>query len=442
VRQFYDDDLEVAIRSKTCYVRNLERDDLLTEYRDSSLYTISIPVCERGKSKKSSHPPKVVSSTHSKLELLHMDLCGPIRVTSINGKKYILMIVDDYSRLTWVYFLHTEDENPEIIKNFIAGDQLNFNAKVCKIRTDNDYEAPHIVSTSKEQTSPISLNKADEFYQEDSAKLDGNTLLTPYVALYFSEVESSTNIDPSNMHELHQEEGIDFEESSARVTRLEAEVYVSQHDGFVNQDFPDHVYRLKKNYTVSNKLHEHEHLEFDKVAQALEISKLKRRVKKLENKNKVRVLKLKSLQKVGTSQRVETFDDTVMDDESNQGRMIAEMDQGDGRIIDELDKDDDVALMDDKEEDKKEEEAKVLRMINMPEDEPAEVHEVVDVVTTTKLITEVVTAANETITAASTIISAAEPQVHVATITAAPAKGSSVDEQLVNTSLQVVHEDG
>ncbi|GJY26096.1 integrase, catalytic region, zinc finger, CCHC-type containing protein [Tanacetum coccineum] len=56
--------------------------------------------CERGKSKKASHPPKLVPSSHSKLELLHIDLCGPIRVASINRKKYILVIVDDYSRFT------------------------------------------------------------------------------------------------------------------------------------------------------------------------------------------------------------------------------------------------------------------------------------------------------------------------------------------------------
>nr|GEU67013.1 hypothetical protein [Tanacetum cinerariifolium] len=64
-------------------------------------------------------------------------------------------------------------------------------------------------------------------------------------------------------------------------------------------------------------------------------------VKKMEKRNKVRVLKLRRLQKVGTSQRVETSDDTIMDDESNQERMIAEIDQ-----------DDAVVLMDDKEEDK------------------------------------------------------------------------------------------
>nr|GEV17377.1 hypothetical protein [Tanacetum cinerariifolium] len=121
-----------------------------------------------------------------------------------------------------------------------------------------------------------------------------------------------------------------------------------------------------------------------------------RRVKKLEKANKVKVLKLRRLKKVGTSQRINSSDDTVMEDASNQGRMI-----------DALDSDAGVALMDDKEAKKKAEEAK--------EDEP-EVQEVVDVVTTAKLITEVVTAtsesviaASELVTAASTTIAAAEP---------------------------------
>nr|GEZ97971.1 hypothetical protein [Tanacetum cinerariifolium] len=148
-----------------------------------------------------------------------------------------------------------------------------------------------------------------------------------------------------------------------------------------------------------------EHLEYDKVAQALEITKLKRRVKKLEKANKVRVLKLRRLQKVGTSQRVDTSDDTMIDDESNQGRMI-----------DEMDKDDVVVLMDEK--------RWIKRFLSMQEDEsePAEVQEVVDVVTTAKLITEVVTAASETVTAASATIPIDEPQVPAATLTAAPAR--------------------
>ncbi|GJX46506.1 gag-pol polyprotein [Tanacetum coccineum] len=96
--------------------------------------------CEWGKSKKASHPSKLVPSSDSKLELLHMDLCGPIRVASINGKKYILVIVDDYSRFTWVYFLRSKGEIPKIIKKFIAQVQLNYDTKIHKIRTDNGIE--------------------------------------------------------------------------------------------------------------------------------------------------------------------------------------------------------------------------------------------------------------------------------------------------------------
>nr|GEV49756.1 hypothetical protein [Tanacetum cinerariifolium] len=69
-----------------------------------------------------------------------------------------------------------------------------------------------------------------------------------------------------------------------------------------------------------------EHLKYDKVARALEIKKFKKRVKKLEKGNKVKVLKLRRLRKVGTSQRIKTSDDTVMEDASNQGRMIDALD--------------------------------------------------------------------------------------------------------------------
>ncbi|GKB70816.1 retrovirus-related pol polyprotein from transposon TNT 1-94 [Tanacetum coccineum] len=196
VRQYCDGNLEVAFRSKTCYVHNLEGDDFLTGRRESNLYTISIsdmaassPVClmsketstkswlwhrrlshlnfgtindltrldlvdglpkfkyekdfvllVKGEKARKLSSPKLVPSDHSKLELLHMDLCGPMRVASINGKKYILVIVDDFSRYTWVYFLRSKDETLEIIKKFITQAQLNYKAKVCKIRTDNGTE--------------------------------------------------------------------------------------------------------------------------------------------------------------------------------------------------------------------------------------------------------------------------------------------------------------
>ncbi|GKB95243.1 retrovirus-related pol polyprotein from transposon TNT 1-94 [Tanacetum coccineum] len=66
--------------------------------------------CAMGKSKKQSHKPKSEDTNQEKLYLLHMDLCGPMRFASVNGKKYILVIVDDYSRFTWVKFLASKDE--------------------------------------------------------------------------------------------------------------------------------------------------------------------------------------------------------------------------------------------------------------------------------------------------------------------------------------------
>ncbi|GKB39703.1 retrovirus-related pol polyprotein from transposon TNT 1-94 [Tanacetum coccineum] len=167
VGQFCNSNLEVAFRQHTCFIRNLEGVDLLTRSRGNNLYTISLgdmmassPICllskasktkswlwhrrlshlnfgainhlarhglvrglpklkfekdhlcsacAMGKSKKKPHKPKSEDTNQEKLYLLHMDLCGPMRVASVNGKKYILVIVDDYSRFTWVKFLRTDN---------------------------------------------------------------------------------------------------------------------------------------------------------------------------------------------------------------------------------------------------------------------------------------------------------------------------------------------
>nr|GEW05246.1 integrase, catalytic region, zinc finger, CCHC-type, peptidase aspartic, catalytic [Tanacetum cinerariifolium] len=176
VGQFCDSDLEVAFRQHTCFIRNLDGFDLLTGSRGNNLYTLSLqdmvassPICllakalktkswlwhrhlshlnfgainhlarqglVRGlpklkfekdhlcsacamdKSKKKSHKPKSEDTNQEKQHLLHMDLCGLMRVESVNGKKHILIIVDDYSRFTWVKCLRSKDEAPDfIIKN-------------------------------------------------------------------------------------------------------------------------------------------------------------------------------------------------------------------------------------------------------------------------------------------------------------------------------------
>nr|GEY06915.1 hypothetical protein [Tanacetum cinerariifolium] len=102
--------------------------------------TLLCPSCEQGKSKRASHPPKPVPNLRQRLHLLHMDLCGPMRITSINGKRYVLMIVDDYSRYTWVHFLRSKDEAPEVIITFLKRITVLLQSPVIIIRTDNDTE--------------------------------------------------------------------------------------------------------------------------------------------------------------------------------------------------------------------------------------------------------------------------------------------------------------
>ncbi|GJU85850.1 retrovirus-related pol polyprotein from transposon TNT 1-94 [Tanacetum coccineum] len=75
--------------------------------------------CQLEKSKKHTHTPKTENTNLEVLNTLHMDLCGPMRVQTINGKKYILVIVDDYSRFTWVKFLRSKDETPEFVIKFL-----------------------------------------------------------------------------------------------------------------------------------------------------------------------------------------------------------------------------------------------------------------------------------------------------------------------------------
>nr|GFB15591.1 hypothetical protein [Tanacetum cinerariifolium] len=93
-----------------------------------------------GKSTKKSHKPKSEDTNQEKLYLLHMDLYGPMRVESVNGKKYILVIVDDYSRFTWVKFLRSKDETPMFIIKFLKMIQVWLNVPVRRIRIDNGTE--------------------------------------------------------------------------------------------------------------------------------------------------------------------------------------------------------------------------------------------------------------------------------------------------------------
>ncbi|GJT55998.1 retrovirus-related pol polyprotein from transposon TNT 1-94, partial [Tanacetum coccineum] len=69
-----------------------------------------------------------------------MDLCRPMRIQSINGRKYMLVIIDDYSRFTWVKFLRSKDEVPEFVIKVLKIIQVRLNTTFCNIRTDNGTE--------------------------------------------------------------------------------------------------------------------------------------------------------------------------------------------------------------------------------------------------------------------------------------------------------------
>ncbi|GJT86097.1 retrovirus-related pol polyprotein from transposon TNT 1-94 [Tanacetum coccineum] len=121
--------------------------------------------CEVSKAKRSSFKSKTVPSSKGRLNLLHMDLCGPMRVASINGKRYILVIVDDYSRYTLTLFLRSMDETPEVLKDFLMMIQRNLQAPIIFVRTDRGTEF---------------LNKTlNAFFKEEGIEHQTSTPRTP-----------------------------------------------------------------------------------------------------------------------------------------------------------------------------------------------------------------------------------------------------------------------
>ncbi|GKD06980.1 putative ribonuclease H-like domain-containing protein, partial [Tanacetum coccineum] len=100
----------------------------------------SCVACQMGKQHKASCKTKLVSSISHPLQMLHMDLFGPTFVRSINHKIYCLVVTDDYSRFSWVFFLATKDETSGILKTFITGIENQINHKVKIIRCDNGTE--------------------------------------------------------------------------------------------------------------------------------------------------------------------------------------------------------------------------------------------------------------------------------------------------------------
>ncbi|CAJ2637126.1 unnamed protein product [Trifolium pratense] len=96
--------------------------------------------CVRGKQVKSSFYPKDFISTKKPLELLHIDLFGPVNTTSLGGKQYGFVIVDDFSRYTWVLFLKNKDESCDAFQNFCKLVQNEQSSNIISVRSDHGGE--------------------------------------------------------------------------------------------------------------------------------------------------------------------------------------------------------------------------------------------------------------------------------------------------------------
>src|SRR3954470_13154737 len=96
--------------------------------------------CEAGKIAKKHHSAKTIMTTTRPLELLHMDLFGPQNYDSLGGNKYGLVIVDDFSRYTWVFFLDDKSNVYDIFTSFAKRAQVEYDSKLKHIRSDNGTE--------------------------------------------------------------------------------------------------------------------------------------------------------------------------------------------------------------------------------------------------------------------------------------------------------------
>ncbi|GJT93865.1 putative reverse transcriptase domain-containing protein [Tanacetum coccineum] len=119
------------------------------------VFVNSVQRVKTGKTKKETHKPKTEPSSNDNRQMLHMDLGRPMRVESINGKKYILVIVDDYSRFMCVKFFRTKYETPEVIIKILKQAQVSLQATVRYLRTKN--ETKFINQTLRSYTKDVGI---------------------------------------------------------------------------------------------------------------------------------------------------------------------------------------------------------------------------------------------------------------------------------------------
>ena len=114
--------------------------------------------CEKGKQCKASFKSKQCFSVTSAFHLFHMYLLGPVYVSSLGGKKYTLVIVDDYSRYTWVFFLRSKSNSTEKLISFIKKMETLNGQLVRTIRSDHGTEFRNSVLETFCEDKGISQN--------------------------------------------------------------------------------------------------------------------------------------------------------------------------------------------------------------------------------------------------------------------------------------------
>nr|GEY26378.1 retrovirus-related Pol polyprotein from transposon TNT 1-94 [Tanacetum cinerariifolium] len=151
-------------------------------------------------------------ASNKPLYLLHMDMCGPMRVESINRKRYVLVVVDDYPRYTWVFFLHSKDEASEIMKSSTTNVETSINEEVfhevsesfqgessLSSLNDDVQQSPEEVILPQTNTQSISNNMIPNV---NEASTSYNVFNEHLEDAYF---DASTSFhDPYNVHTFYQ----------------------------------------------------------------------------------------------------------------------------------------------------------------------------------------------------------------------------------------------
>nr|GEU58551.1 hypothetical protein [Tanacetum cinerariifolium] len=335
MRQLCDSNLEVAFRKHSCYVFDTDGVELIKGSRGSNLYTISVEdmmksssicllskssktkswlwhhrlnhlnfstindlarkdlvrglprlkfekdhlcsACQLGNSKKHTHLPKAENTNLEVLNTLHMDLCGPMRVQTINGKKYILVIVDDYTQFTWVKFLRSKDETPEISSSLVPNlvpaapyvPPTNKDLEILFQPMFNEYLEPPRVDRPVSPASAVPVPVNSSGVVAESSLMDENPFAPvnkdPFINIFALEpnsaASSSGDASSANLTYLHVEairifianaasKNMTIYQMDVKIAflngELKEEVYVCQPEGFVDPEHPTHVYRLKK----------------------------------------------------------------------------------------------------------------------------------------------------------------------------------------------------